>query len=1020
MDGLNLAMDVLNSRKTMPSGDYSDDEDDEDDPKLENYKRLYKYMQNFLNAETPNESSNLNDFTLMLQQLERRSNFDRIRLTKEISKAEFNGFTLVQHCCIHEGLTSFLRALLDAYVDPNEVLDGTSRHANVNSCVLLAAENGNSEVLQMLIDYNNTCHLQEQDYMNTLNSGKKGMKEVRKMMKNKKVECKFDIWTKNQETVLHLLLKRPLLKKLKDTYRHTSTAKANKNLWKDLKTRAKALDAKYNKCLDVILSSDVEGKFESDDFTDTTGKQIKRIVNMKDKPGGNTPLHYAVHNWPQGVITLLLRVGANVAVPNSNGDMPLSYIPKDTIEEFLNNYCMDIPKFNDEILTEEDNTQKSNVNSGDAFIPVAPTLNDYQIGLLLDDYKTEMISHSPINFKFGFFSPAISEAQLSQASQNSWELHILKDKTFQLNSLKEMDVMTEICKSKVHKDLVVHPVLKAFTWIKWKLISKHFNRTLRLNVLLAFFLTWFIFDQFGGKTFNIARTLNKVKATNDNSSYREILDSTPFCPPDQEHNLFGNNSVASAIGNWRNRQRGQDWFVFFFVITLILMFWMAMDHRGLFNCSNFGGIMKGPKSHKQVKLSQRMMYLLLSLSTDIFLLFLILITLLGGEHVLWFNILVLGTVYLIREFMQLCSSVLEYITQLDNYFDILQIVMMYVIVAVPNSSITDTCRFSKAVDTDAYDRNCEELQKHSLENCTIKRSLSAWLIVSMWIRFIGKSSKHPKLEKCSLYMSMFWQVAVTFFRFLAFYATFIIAYGLGFYIMLHHDTGNRKGGKNETEDSMVASPTRTKRKANNKLINSDGDDDDPDPFNVPLKSLMKTAVMFLGEIDDLPDKGGNITQVLAHLYMLTFLFLMVMVLMNLLNGMAVSDTGKILQKSQVLGQIELIDTIAYSESVLLNNLTTLQKFGRIQKLGKIGNFFLIIVQKILLASGAMLFESDYMKGREQIILPLQHGDSSDSKIRFFPKAISKWIQKQFKDEDISANVMFDARKIIEDKISKIK
>jgi hypothetical protein len=266
---------------------------------------------------------------------------------------------------------------------------------------------------------------------------------------------------------------------------------------------------------------------------------------------------------------------------------------------------------------------------------------------------------------------------------------------------------------------------------------------------------------------------------------------------------------------------------------------------------------------------------------------------------------------------------------------------------------------------------------------------------------------------------MFWKVAVTFFRLLFFYATFLIAYGLGFYIMLHKDTGDKTGGKNGTEDSISPSLLRTKRKAGTNVINADGEDE-PYPFNLPLKSLMKTSVMFLGEIDYLPDRGGNISQTLQNLYLLTFLFLMVMVLMNLMNGMAVSDTGKILQKSQVLGQIELIDTIAYSESVLLNNLTTLQKFGRIQSLGKLGNFFLMIVQKILLSSGAMLFESDYMNGREQIILPLKHGDLEYSKTRCFSKGISQWIQKHFKDEDIGENVMFDARKIIEEKIIKIK
>ena len=51
-----------------------------------------------------------------------------------------------------------------------------------------------------------------------------------------------------------------------------------------------------------------------------------------------------------------------------------------------------------------------------------------------------MVAQSPLNFKFGFLSPAISEAQLSQASQNCWELHILRDKKFDLNSMKNITV----------------------------------------------------------------------------------------------------------------------------------------------------------------------------------------------------------------------------------------------------------------------------------------------------------------------------------------------------------------------------------------------------------------------------------------------------------------------------------------------------------------------------------------------------------------------------------------------------
>ena len=130
----------------------------------------------------------------------------------------------------------------------------------------------------------------------------------------------------------------------------TRSSKNTEEFWNNLKATAKCLDAKYNQCLDVIFSSDKEEEGEEvfdDDFIDSTGKQIRRIVNLKDKPLGNTPLHYAVHNWPQDVIIRLLQFSANVAVKNNNGDIPLSYIPKETLEGFLNRYCLDIPGISD-------------------------------------------------------------------------------------------------------------------------------------------------------------------------------------------------------------------------------------------------------------------------------------------------------------------------------------------------------------------------------------------------------------------------------------------------------------------------------------------------------------------------------------------------------------------------------------------------------------------------------------------------------------------------------------------------
>ena len=54
-------------------------------------------------------------------------------------------------------------------------------------------------------------------------------------------------------------------------------------------------------------------------------------------------------------------------------------------------------------------------------------------------------------------------------------------------------------------------------------------------------------------------------------------------------------------------------------------------------------------------------------------------------------------------------------------------------------------------------------------------------------------------------------------------------------------------------------------------------------------------------------------------------------------------------------------------------------------------------------------------GKEELILPF-NTEPEMSKIRCLPRAISNWIQNKFADDDISDEVMSDARKIIEERI----
>ena len=127
----------------------------------------------------------------------------------------------------------------------------------------------------------------------------------------------------------------------------------------------------------------------------------------------------------------------------------------------------------------------------------------------------------------------------------------------------------------------------------------------------------------------------------------------------------------------------------------------------------------------------------------------------------------------------------------------------------------------------------------------------------------------------------------TFIFFLAWYAFFIVAFGLAFYIMLHSKDG---GGEYIY-------------------------------FNSPWTALIKTSTMFVGELE-FADVAGVIDvdspmASLAFAFLLAFVFLIVVVLMSLLNALAVSDTTVIQAKAEIVGYISRVETISYTESVLL-------------------------------------------------------------------------------------------------------
>ena len=124
---------------------------------------------------------------------------------------------------------------------------------------------------------------------------------------------------------------------------------------------------------------------------------------------------------------------------------------------------------------------------------------------------------------------------------------------------------------------------------------------------------------------------------------------------------------------------------------------------------------------------------------------------------------------------------------------------------------------------------------------------------------------------------MFYKVLNSFFFFLLWYSLFLIAFGMGFYIMLH-------------DDSLVKDPHALDEEDKNKY------------FNRTWTSLVKTSAMFVGELEfsDLPMNTTTYLGMLAYSFFLAFIFLIVVVLMNLLNGLAVADVGEIVRDAKVV------------------------------------------------------------------------------------------------------------------------
>ena len=157
-----------------------------------------------------------------------------------------------------------------------------------------------------------------------------------------------------------------------------------------------------------------------------------------------------------------------------------------------------------------------------------------------------------------------------------------------------------------------------------------------------------------------------------------------------------------------------------------------------------------------------------------------------------------------------------------------------------------------------------------------------------------------------------------------------MAFGCGFYILLNQ------------HQSRAMNHTTCRPPGHGNYNTGDEATVAENVFNYFWKGLVKTSIMFVGEIEfssflELFDKthgdceDGAIPKTMTYFFFLSFVVLIVIVLANLLNGLAVADIRDISGKAEVYTYISRLETIYLHEYAVVNGFkvltTILKKMG---------------------------------------------------------------------------------------------
>ncbi|XP_022901744.2 transient receptor potential cation channel protein painless-like [Onthophagus taurus] len=215
-------------------------------------------------------------------------------------------------------------------------------------------------------------------------------------------------------------------------------------------------------------------------------------------------------------------------------------------------------------------------------------------------------------------------------------------------------------------------------------------------------------------------------------------------------------------------------------------------------------------------------------------------------------------ILLLREFSQIMISPKIYFLSFENWLELGLLVATGIII---NSSSDDD----------------------------VIKQFSAIAILLSALELMLLIGQHPRL---STYIVIFRTVSCNFFKFLLWYAILILAFAFSFYKLFK-----------STDSTPIKNCTK--------------EESDNDFFTEPDLTFIKIIIMLTGEFDA---SNLNLDTLSNKLLFLVFVFLIPIILFNLLNGLAVSDTQMIKNDAEIIGYIERINHIVYIENMMLGSL----------------------------------------------------------------------------------------------------